>query len=679
MISNLLKHNQSSSVKPSSLQNPENSNQGSLGHKNRLLNCLSGYFNTRMPTSSKNLINEEIPSIKSSTKHLSNTNSTNLQVRQEALPYENVIEKEPSIPFSNQSFSGYSSQQIEDKSMLLDSRHPILNVTRQNLRDTKSAVTPNQNRIEHSSRIHQNLFTKIQTLENNIASHNESHRKNGNAPKSRGSALYKNLSKLMGENKFQEPTDLRIFPMKGMPVMYQTPSSTSADTQLSGMRCQDKMNEELHYESTAIMVAEASAQIGLTHERSNPNSQVSQKRMKKLWNAETDKTLHDLLEAHGRDWNKIASAFGDPRITPLAAKERYLNSIRPENKKTRFSLQEDEIIKKYYNLLGPNWQAIASHLPGRTESMVRNRFYCYIKKKNLHCKTQAGVDDNEKYTGKFSESELYSKKTENVTPSTKISDEPEEWSKDQPVIFPQTQAIPSSDFPNFNTDKLWKSAMVENGISHQREDNFDFNPFDLESSMCRENNHEMFLENTKATDRVGFHQADEIRNLDPSMQMEPTHWNYDAQPQALSDNVNNTLKADEPVAHNSEPLQDPFLESLLNLRDSDNNLATKEPLLLSPVFGSPFFEGLSKRNEPLQFDLKLNDDQFRLTEERVQKPSQQCLQVALGGVGQEEATGQQKPKNNNLEALLKQLQSIHMLFDMTRREINALQSSFGTK
>jgi len=62
-------------------------------------------------------------------------------------------------------------------------------------------------------------------------------------------------------------------------------------------------------------------------------------------------------------------------------RDRYLNKLRPNIKCGDWSNQEDELLVKLLNEIGNRWSLIATHLPGRTEGQVKNRFYSSIKKR----------------------------------------------------------------------------------------------------------------------------------------------------------------------------------------------------------------------------------------------------------------------------------------------------------
>eukprot|EP00362_Geleiidae_sp_MMETSP1317_P001004 CAMPEP_0201281768 /NCGR_PEP_ID=MMETSP1317-20130820/3993_1 /ASSEMBLY_ACC=CAM_ASM_000770 /TAXON_ID=187299 /ORGANISM="Undescribed Undescribed, Strain Undescribed" /LENGTH=58 /DNA_ID=CAMNT_0047592563 /DNA_START=348 /DNA_END=524 /DNA_ORIENTATION=- len=48
--------------------------------------------------------------------------------------------------------------------------------------------------------------------------------------------------------------------------------------------------------------------------------------------------------------------------------------------KNGFDFQEDKFILYYYAKYGGAWGEIAKLIPGRSENMIKNRFYSYLKK-----------------------------------------------------------------------------------------------------------------------------------------------------------------------------------------------------------------------------------------------------------------------------------------------------------
>ncbi|EAX88873.1 Myb-like DNA-binding domain containing protein [Trichomonas vaginalis G3] len=91
-----------------------------------------------------------------------------------------------------------------------------------------------------------------------------------------------------------------------------------------------------------------------------------------------DEQLTYLVESIGDDldWKAIASKM--PDRTPRQCKERWTNYLAPNLDKSPWKEEEDQLLIKKYEELGPRWRLIAKSFPNRTEISVKNRM-----KKNL--------------------------------------------------------------------------------------------------------------------------------------------------------------------------------------------------------------------------------------------------------------------------------------------------------
>jgi len=67
--------------------------------------------------------------------------------------------------------------------------------------------------------------------------------------------------------------------------------------------------------------------------------------------------------------------------TGKQVRDRFLNKLRPNIRCGDWNQREDEILISLCKELGNRWSLIATHLPGRTEAQVKNRFYSSIKKR----------------------------------------------------------------------------------------------------------------------------------------------------------------------------------------------------------------------------------------------------------------------------------------------------------
>ena len=122
------------------------------------------------------------------------------------------------------------------------------------------------------------------------------------------------------------------------------------------------------------------------------------------------------------DWKKIAKKLNHKKITPHFLKIRYKELIgTPLQKRTKFVKKEDLMIVKYFESYGLDWTRMATHFSDRSPVMLKNRYYSFIRKKELYDKMLEEVreyekegklvddikcDDEDEYNEGCSESEL---------------------------------------------------------------------------------------------------------------------------------------------------------------------------------------------------------------------------------------------------------------------------------
>jgi hypothetical protein len=103
------------------------------------------------------------------------------------------------------------------------------------------------------------------------------------------------------------------------------------------------------------------------------------KRARNPWTPKEDVKMMELMKKYGQSWAMISSQLEGR--TGKQVRDRYLNKLRPNIKCGDWSPEEDERLVKLLKEVGNRWSLIATHLPGRTEGQVKNRFYSYIKKR----------------------------------------------------------------------------------------------------------------------------------------------------------------------------------------------------------------------------------------------------------------------------------------------------------
>jgi len=103
-----------------------------------------------------------------------------------------------------------------------------------------------------------------------------------------------------------------------------------------------------------------------------------------IWNKEKDNMLLKLGAQFKCDWKKIAKRFHNRRLTPCFLKNRYKELIdAPFQRRVKFTHKEDLMIAKYFEKYGSCWPTLATHFKDRSPIMLKNRYYSFIRKRNL--------------------------------------------------------------------------------------------------------------------------------------------------------------------------------------------------------------------------------------------------------------------------------------------------------
>ena len=99
---------------------------------------------------------------------------------------------------------------------------------------------------------------------------------------------------------------------------------------------------------------------------------------KQPFSEEEDSTIREFVRVNGaKNWNLVAAKL-DQR-TPKQCRERWHNHLDPNIQKGPWTHSEDVILAQKQAVLGNRWAEIAKFLPGRTDTLVKNRWNTSVK------------------------------------------------------------------------------------------------------------------------------------------------------------------------------------------------------------------------------------------------------------------------------------------------------------
>lgn len=103
------------------------------------------------------------------------------------------------------------------------------------------------------------------------------------------------------------------------------------------------------------------------------------KKKKAMFTKEEDKKLIEVVNEYGdKDWDLIAS-FLENR-TKRQCRERWIKFLCPKINASPWTKEEDELLLKKYNEIGPKWTLISKSFKNRTDVNIKARFIVLNRK-----------------------------------------------------------------------------------------------------------------------------------------------------------------------------------------------------------------------------------------------------------------------------------------------------------
>ena len=90
------------------------------------------------------------------------------------------------------------------------------------------------------------------------------------------------------------------------------------------------------------------------------------------WSNEEDDLIKQLVSEHGYDWAKISFIIKNRSSKQI--RSRFIYYLENSLIKSRFTTEEDELVRKLFPILKNNWAKYINYLPNRSAKIIQNHY-----------------------------------------------------------------------------------------------------------------------------------------------------------------------------------------------------------------------------------------------------------------------------------------------------------------
>ena len=102
-----------------------------------------------------------------------------------------------------------------------------------------------------------------------------------------------------------------------------------------------------------------------------------QRNPRRKFSDEEDKRLKELVSVYGaKNWDKIAELI--PGRTGRQCRDRYRNYLIPGFFNGQWTREEDDLLRRKFEELGPKWARMTHYFNGRSANALKNRWNYFV-------------------------------------------------------------------------------------------------------------------------------------------------------------------------------------------------------------------------------------------------------------------------------------------------------------